>query len=321
VEIAGRAGTGWGGVGRSGNGGFDEIRSTAQYDEDERVILETMGLAPESGEGGGGLTAYIVHHLTHNTATVAGDAGFHLDSWAIALALGLLACFWMWSFARKATSGVPSKGQAFVELVVEFVDSQVKDTFHGDRRFIAPLALTIFVWVIFMNTMDLLPLDIPSAAITAVAGEEAAHHSFLRMVPTADVNTTFAMSFTVFFLIIFYSIKVKGGWGFTKELFTAPFHAEGAVAKIILAVPNLFLNLVEYLSKPVSLGMRLFGNMYAGELVFMLIAGLFMSWVTFLPGVVFQSVWAIFHILIILLQAFIFMVLTVVYLAMAHEHH
>ena len=268
----------------------------------------------------GGLTEYIVHHLTHNTTEVFGST-FHVDSWVVGLLVGLLGCFLMWSQARKATSGVPSKPQAFVELVVEFVDSQVKDTFHGDRRFIAPLALTIFVWVVFMNTMDLLPLDIPSAAVQAVAGEEAAHHTYLRWVPTADVNTTFAMSITVFLLIIFYSIKAKGGWGFTKELFTAPFHAHGTVAKIILAIPNLFLNIVEYLSKPVSLGMRLFGNMYAGELVFMLIAGLFASWVTFVPGVIFNSVWAIFHILIILLQAFIFMVLTVVYLAMAHEHH
>lgn len=284
------------------------------------MILEAMGLAPEGGEGGG-LTGYIVHHLTHNTTTVAGDAGFHLDSWAIALGLGLLACLWLWLYARKATSGVPSKGQAFVELVVEFVDSQVKDAFHGDRRFIAPLALTIFVWVAFMNAMDLLPLDLPAALITAVARPEVAHHTYLRVVPTADINTTFALSVTVFLLVIFYSIKAKGGWGFTKELFTAPFHAEGMVGKILLAVPNLFLNLVEYLSKPVSLGMRLFGNMYAGELVFMLIAGLFMSWATFVPGVIFQSAWAIFHILIILLQAFIFMVLTVVYLAMAHEHH
>ena len=206
-------------------------------------------------------------------------------------------------------------------MVVEFVDSQVKDTFHGDRRFIAPLALTIFVWVFFMNAMDLLPLDLVSATRLQRGRRRGAHHTFLRLVPTADVNTTFAMSITVFFLIIFYSIKAKGGWGFTKELFTAPFHAHGTFAKIILAIPNLFLNLVEYLSKPVSLAMRLFGNMYAGELVFMLIAGLFASWVTFPSGVAFNSVWAIFHILIILLQAFIFMVLTVVYLAMAHEHH
>ncbi|NOT87385.1 MAG: F0F1 ATP synthase subunit A [Lysobacter sp.] len=267
----------------------------------------------------GGLTEYIVHHLSHNKIDVAGY-GFHLDSWVISLALGLLACALLWSQARKATSGVPSKGQAFVELLVEFVDGQVKDAFHGDRRFIAPLALTIFVWVVFMNTMDLLPLDLPGWIIAKVAGEETAHHTFLRVVPTADVNTTFGMSITVFLMIIYYSIKAKGGWGFTKELFTAPFHGHGVMA-IILAPFNLFLNLVEYLSKPVSLGMRLFGNMYAGELLFMLIAGLFASWATFVPGVFVHAGWAIFHILIILLQAFIFMVLTVVYLAMAHEHH
>ena len=271
-------------------------------------------------QSSGGLTEYIVHHLTHNTTQVAGGT-FHVDSWVIALVVGLLGCFLLWTQARKATAGIPGKGQAFVEMVVEFVDSQVKDTFHGDRRFIAPLALTIFVWVFFMNAIDLLPLDLPGRIVAWLAGEEAAHHTYLRMVPTADVNTTFGMSITVFFLIIFYSIKAKGGWGFTKELFTAPFHAHGTFAKIVLAIPNLFLNLVEYLSKPVSLGMRLFGNMYAGELVFMLIAGLFASWLTFVPGVIFNAGWAIFHILIILLQAFIFMVLTVVYLAMAHEHH
>lgn len=279
-------------------------------------------MSPEqSGEtSGGGLTEYIVHHLTHWKVQVLGH-DFHLDSWLVALIVGLLGCFLLWSQARKATSGVPSKPQAFVEMVVEFVDSQVKDTFHGDRRFIAPLALTIFVWVFFMNAMDLLPLDLPSATVQAVAGAETAHHTYLRWVPTADLNTTFAMSISVFFLIIFYSIKAKGGWGFTKELFTAPFHAHNPIAKAFLAIPNLFLNLVEYLSKPVSLGMRLFGNMYAGELVFMLISGLFASWWTFGFGVAFTWAWAVFHILIILLQAFIFMVLTVVYLAMAHEHH
>jgi F-type H+-transporting ATPase subunit a len=275
-------------------------------------------VSPEKSSGG--LTEYIVHHLTHNTVQVGGQA-LHFDSWLIALAVGLLGCFLLWTQARKATPGVPSKAQALVEIVVEFVDGQVKDSFHGDRRFIAPLALTIFVWVFFMNAMDLLPLDLVSGAVTAAAGSEAAHHFKFRMVPTADINTTFAMSITVFFLIIFYSIKAKGGWGFTKELFTAPFHAHGPLAKALLAIPNLFLNLVEYLSKPVSLGMRLFGNMYAGELVFMLISGLFLSWWTFAFGVAFSWAWAVFHILIIALQAFIFMVLTVVYLAMAHEHH
>lgn len=281
-----------------------------------------MSVEAKGGEGGGGLTEYIVHHLTHNVKQVA-LGPFHMDSWIVALALGLLASFWLWHYARKATSGVPSKGQAFVEIVVEFVDSQVRDAFHGDRRFIAPLALTIFVWVVFMNTMDLLPLDLPTNAITAVAGAETAHHTFFRMVPTADVNTTFAMSVTVFLLMIFYSIKAKGAGGFTKELFTAPFHADNAIAKAVLAPFNLFLNIVEYLSKPVSLGMRLFGNMYAGELLFMLIAGLMMSVTSiwFIPGVLINAGWAIFHILIILLQAFIFMVLSVVYLSMAHEHH
>jgi len=268
----------------------------------------------------GGLSEYIQHHLTHNTGTVLGGS-FHWDTWLISLALGALFCLWFGIKARSATAGVPGKGQAFVELVVEFVDSQVKDVFHGDRRFIAPLALTIFMWVVFMNTMDLLPLDIGNALVTLFAGEETAHHSYFRMVPTADLNTTVAMSLSVFFLVIFYSFKAKGAGGFGKELLTAPFHAEGTLAKIALVIPNIILNLVEYLSKPVSLSMRLFGNMYAGELVFMLIAGLLVSWITFPFGVAFGALWGLFHILIILLQAFIFMVLSVVYISMAHEHH
>lgn len=272
-------------------------------------------MSAESGASGG-LTEYIQHHLTHNSSAT----GVHIDSWATALGLGLLFCLWFWLKARRATSGVPSKGQAFVEMIVEFVDGQVKDVFHGNRTFIAPLALTIFMWVFFMNAMDLLPLDLIGFTVKMIAGEEAAHHTYWRIVPTADLNTTFAMSTVVFLLTIFYSIKAKGGFGFTKELFTAPFHGHGATA-IVLAPANFLLNVVEYLSKPISLAMRLFGNMYGGELVFMLIAGLAASWVTFVPGVIFNSVWAIFHILIILLQAFIFMVLTVVYLAMAHEKH
>ena len=276
-------------------------------------------MAAESGASGG-LTEYIQHHLTHNRIGGVSD-GVHIDSWLTALAVGPLFCFWFWSMARKATAGVPGKGQAFVEMIVEFVDGQVKDVFHGSRVFIAPFALTIFMWVFFMNAMDLLPLDLIGLAVTLIAGEEAAHHTYWRVVATADLNTTLAMSTVVFIMTIFYSIKAKGGWGFTKELFTAPFHAHGAGAKTALALPNFVLNLVEYLSKPVSLAMRLFGNMYGGELVFMLIAGMAASWVMFVPGVIFNAAWAIFHILIILLQAFIFMVLSVVYLAMAHEHH
>jgi len=268
----------------------------------------------------GGLTEYIEHHLTHNTGTVFGGS-VHWDTWLVSISVGLIFALWFGIMARRASAGVPSKAQAFVEMAVEFVDGQVKDVFHGDRRFIAPLALTIFMWVFFMNAMDLLPLDIAGGLVTLFGGHEVAHHTFFRLVPTADVNTTFAMSLSVFVLTIFYSIKAKGVGGWTMELFTAPFHAEGTVAKIALVIPNIVLNLVEYLSKPVSLAMRLFGNMYGGELVFMLIAGLLTSWLTFIPGVLFGALWGIFHILIILLQAFIFMMLTVVYISMAHDHH
>jgi len=275
----------------------------------------------QQAQSGGGLTEYIEHHLTHNVFTFEGGRSIHLDSIVVSFVVGMVTLLWFWRHARRATSGVPSKGQAFVEIVLEFVDNQVKDVFHGNRKFIAPLALTIFLWVFMMNAMDLLPLDIGAAVVTLFKGHEAAHHTYWRLVPTADVNTTFAMSITVFFLTIFYSIKVKGVGGWTLELFTAPFHAESVTAKIALVIPNLVLNLVEYLSKPISLAMRLFGNMYGGELVFMLIAGLFASWVTFPFGVIAGAGWAIFHILIITLQAFIFMMLTVVYLSMAHEHH
>ena len=270
--------------------------------------------------GSGGLNEYISHHLTHNTIDVFGGK-FNVDSWAVALGLGLIFVLWFGLFARKATAGVPGKGQAFVEMILEFIDGQVKDTYNGDRRSITPLALTIFMWVVFMNTMDLLPLDLPGWLIKTFAGEEAAHHTYLRVVPTADLNTTAALSVSVFFILIGHALAAKGGLGFGKELLTAPFHAHGIVARILLAPANLGLNLIEYFSKPVSLSMRLFGNMYGGELVFMLIAGLMASWISFVPGIVANAAWAIFHILIILLQAFIFMILTVVYIAGARESH
>jgi F-type H+-transporting ATPase subunit a len=275
-------------------------------------------VSAESSQGG--LTEYIEHHLTHNTGQLFGGS-FHWDSWLVSLALGLVFDMWFGVLARRATAGVPGKAQAFVEIVVEWVETQVKDVFHGDRRFIAPLALTIFMWVLFMNALDLLPLDLPGAIIGLFGGAEARHHTYFRAVATADVNTTFAMSLSVFVLTIFYSIKVKSLGGWIKELFTAPFHAEGTFGKIALVIPNVILNVVEYVSKPVSLAMRLFGNMYGGELVFMLIAGLFSSWLFFLPGVFFGWIWSVFHILIILLQAYIFMMLTVVYISMAHDAH
>lgn len=267
-----------------------------------------------AGESQGGLTEYIQHHLTFfKPPHISG--GFwsvHIDSLAVSLALGVIFCLVFRLKARKATSGVPSKGQAFVEIVLEFIDGQVKDVYHGDRRFIGPLALTVFVWVLLMNTMDLLPLDL----LPLISEKLGAGH--FRAVPTADLNLTFAMSLTVFVLIIFYSFKAKGFGGYMHELFTAPFGAHP-----LLWIPNFLLNLVELVSKPISLAMRLFGNMYAGELVFMLIAGLFGagSYLLYGLGVVGYTAWAIFHILIVGLQAFIFMVLTVVYISMAQEHH
>lgn len=268
-------------------------------------------------QGGSSSTEYIVHHLTH-LKVGEGFWALHLDTLIVSTLLGAVFLWIFYSAARKATSGVPGKFQAFVELVVEFVDNQVSEVFHGNRGFVAPLALTIFVWVFLMNFMDLLPLDYP-ALIASAAG---AH--YFRAVPTADVNTTFAMSITVFVLIIFYSIRAKGLGGFGHELFTAPFGSH-----FLLWIPNFFLNVVELLSKPISLAMRLFGNMYAGELVFMLIAllgftvaGLDLgSGLGFFGQVVMGAAWTIFHILIITLQAFIFMVLTVVYISMAQAHH
>ncbi|RDI98899.1 F0F1 ATP synthase subunit A [Dyella solisilvae] len=276
-----------------------------------------------ASEPQGGLTEYIQHHLHHNTVSL-GDSPFmqiHLDSLVVAFLLGALFCLWFWLKARKATSGVPSKGQAFVEIIVEFVDTQVKDTFHGDRRTLTPLALSIFMWVTFLNAMDLLPLDAPSWTVKEMAGIEAMHHTFFRWVPTADINTTVGLALAVFFIVLGHGMQAKGALGFGKELMTSPFHAHNPVVVAILVPFNFLLNVVEYLSKPVSLAMRLFGNMYGGELVFMLIAGLFAGWISFLPGVIFNTAWAIFHILIILLQAFIFMMLTIVYIATAREHH
>jgi F-type H+-transporting ATPase subunit a len=262
-------------------------------------------------------TQYITHHLTH-LKVGEGFWTFHIDTMFMSVLMGLLALGLFWMAARKATTGVPGKWQAFVEMVVEFVDTQVKEVFHLDRRFLAPVALTIFLWVFFMNAMDLLPLDLPGI----VAGWFGLH--YWRVVPTADVNTTFAMSITVLVIVIAFSFKAKGAGGYLHELFTAPFGAHP-----VLWIPNFLLNLVELLSKPVSLAMRLFGNMYAGELVFMLIALLGASWAGFTFGsslsmigqILAGSAWAIFHILIITLQAFIFMVLTIVYTAMATEHH
>ena len=259
-------------------------------------------------------TAYIQHHLTFLQKPI-GDGGFwsvNVDTLIVTGILGVLCFGFMWWITRKATSGVPSKTQAFVELAVEFVDEQVKGVYHGESRMVAPIALTTFVLVLFMNAMDFLPVD-----IMAWIYEHVFHQHQWRGVPTADVNTTFALALSVFGLMIYYSIKIKGLGGWIHELFCSPFGSNP-----LLWPANLLFNLVEYISKPLSHSLRLYGNMYAGEIIFLLLG---MWAATGLVGVVVGAVlnlgWSIFHILIVVLQAYIFMMLTIVYISMAHEHH
>jgi F-type H+-transporting ATPase subunit a len=259
-------------------------------------------------------TSYIGHHLSFREVRL-GDTPFwtlHLDTLLTSVVLGVVAFGFLWWVVRGASASVPGKRQAFVELAVEFVDDQVKGIFHGNRSFIAPLALTVFVWVILMNAMDFLPVD-----VTGLVYEHALRQHAWRQVPTADVNTTFALALSVWLLMIFYSIKVKGLGGWIHELFAAPFGAHP-----LLWPANFLFNMVEYVSKPLSHSLRLFGNMYAGEIIFLL---LWLWAASGLVGSVFGALlgvgWAIFHILIVALQAFIFMMLTVVYLSMAHEAH
>lgn len=268
-------------------------------------------------------TGYIQHHLEHLTANLSQGApgGFwtlNIDTLLVSFILGATFLLVFWWAARKVTIGIPGKLQNLVEVLVQFVDSQVKDCFHGRNNLIAPLALTIFVWVFLMNFMDLIPVDLIPGIAHGLGTDR------FRAVPTADINLTFALSLTVFILIIFYSLKVKGFKGFAKELTLQPFNHP-------LLIPfNLVLELVGLLAKPISLSLRLFGNLYAGELIFILLAlfSLQVGWplglgggVMFVTQIVLALAWSIFHILIITLQAFIFMVLTIVYLSLAHEAH
>ena len=257
---------------------------------------------------------YIAHHLSFNVKPV-GDGSFwmlNIDTFIMSVILGLLVIGFIWLVARKATAGVPSKGQAFVELIFGFIDDQVKNIFHGNRHsFIAPTALTVFLWVFAMNAMDFLPVDIFAKGMHAIGFEK------WRAVPTSDINTTFALALAVWILMIFFAIKVKGFGGWVHELFYSPFGSKFWVLPL-----NFLFNLIEYVSKPLSHSLRLFGNMYAGEVIFLLLG---MWAATGISGTIFGAIlgagWSIFHILIVALQAFIFMMLTVVYLAMAHESH
>lgn len=270
-------------------------------------------------------TDYIKHHLTYLTYDLKsmhlGSHGFwtvNLDTLLFSVGLGSLILFMLYLGARRVTTGVPGKLQNFAEMLLEFADTQVKDCFHGRNKLIGPLALTIFVWVFLMNFMDILPVDI----LPTLAQKAGVH--YLKVVPTTDLNLTLGMSLSVFMLIIFYSIKIKGIKGFVKELTLQPFNHK-------LLIPfNLLLELVGLIAKPISLALRLFGNLYAGELIFILIALLTLNATadSIVSGTVLgvaqfllALAWSIFHILVITLQAFIFMVLTIVYLSLAHEDH
>lgn len=284
---------------------------------------------PMSGEA---LTSgeYIKHHLQNLTygqhadgtwgiahsAAEAKEMGFwaiNLDSMGFAIVLGLLFLLTFRAAAKKATVGVPSGLQNFVEMIVEFIDGAVRGSFSHKNPLVAPLALTVFVWVFLMNFMDLLPIDWLPELAKIVSGDP---HIYFKVVPSTDPNVTFGMSLSIFFLVLFYSVKMKGPGGFFAELAFQPF------PKFLMPV-NLLLEGVGLIAKPISLALRLFGNMYAGEMIFILIALMFGGgWILAVFGGALQWAWAVFHILIITLQAFIFMTLTIVYLDMAHaEHH
>ena len=269
---------------------------------------------------------YIKHHLTYlsynlKTMSLGSQGGFwtiHLDTVFFSIGLGIIALLLLYVGARRVTTGVPGKLQNFAELMLVFADNQVKDCFHGKNKIIGPLALTIFIWVFLMNFMDIIPVDV----LPAIAKLFGIHH--LKVVPTNDLNLTFSMSLSVFFLIFFYSLKIKGTKGFVKELTMQPFNNP-------LFIPfNLLLELVGLIAKPISLSLRLFGNLYAGELIFILIGLLTLNSATSsiaatatlgVAQFLLALAWSIFHILVITLQAFIFMVLTIVYLSLAHEDH
>lgn len=284
--------------------------------------------AAEHGQTAG---EYIVHHLTHLQSSKPGGVAdfsvFNFDSLFFSITLGILGCWLLWLAARKATSGVPGRFQAAVELLVEMVDQQAKGIVHNatSRKFVAPLALTIFVWIFLLNAMDLFPVDLfPAiwAKIFHIAGEDP-HHAYLRVVPTADLSVTMGMSVAVLLICIYYNIKIKGAGGWVHELFTAPFGNHWALYPF-----NFAMQMIEFVAKTVSLGMRLYGNMYAGELIFLLIALLGGAWTLSLGGIglallhIFSgTVWVLFHVIIIILQAFVFMMLTLVYIGQAHDAH
>lgn len=283
-------------------------------------MASEAGHAPTAGE-------YIVHHLQHlqnkKQSAVVDFSVFNFDSLFFAILLGVLGCWFLHAAAKRATSGVPGRFQAAVEILVEMVDTQAKGIVHNaqSRKFVAPLALTVFIWIFLMNAMDLLPVDL-LPAIWHKAGPALGAPDYLRVVPTADLSITMGLSVTVLLICIYYNLKIKGPGGWIHELFSAPFGD-----KWFLYPVNFLMQIIEFVAKTVSHGMRLFGNMYAGELIFLLIAlmgGAFFTAVGIplaIGHVIAGFVWAAFHLIIITLQAFVFMMLTLVYVGQAHDAH
>jgi F-type H+-transporting ATPase subunit a len=285
-------------------------------------------MAAEHGPTAG---EYIIHHLTHlqnhKAKSVVDFSVFNIDSLLFSALIGVIGCWLLWLAARKATSGVPGRFQAAVEILVEMVDSQAKGIIHNatSRKLVAPLALVVFIWIFLLNAMDLLPVDLLPwiwERIYGAAGHDP-HHAYLRVVPTADLSITMGLSLGVLLVCLFYNIKIKGIGGWAHELITAPFGSHP-----VLWPFNFAMQMIEFIAKTVSHGMRLFGNMYAGELIFLLIAlmGGAFAWnatgISLAVGhVIAGFVWAAFHLIIITLQAFVFMMLTLVYIGQAHDAH
>ncbi len=303
-----------------------------------------MAAAENAGTQGPSAGDYIQHHLHHLQKNFAFEnveqhslvdfSLFNLDSLIYSVLLGALACFLFWRAARKATSGVPGRFQAAVEILAEMVDNQAKGVIHNvtSRKLVAPLALTVFVWIFLMNAMDMLPVDALPFVWHSV-GPALGYNDYHRVVPTADLSTTLGMSVSVLLVCLFYSVKIKGLGGWTHELVSAPFGtSKNPIWAVLLGIVNFFMQMIEFAAKTVSHGMRLFGNMFAGELIFMLIALMGGAWAwQFNPlaggfwlgfgHVIAGTAWSIFHILVITLQAFIFMMLTLIYVGQAHDSH
>ena len=299
--------------------------------ESQAAVQAAEGAANGAAHAGPTAGEYIVHHLTHwRNKELVGPFDLSVvnyDSMLFSILVGVIGCFLLWMAARKATSGVPGRFQAAVEILVEMVENQAKGIVHNakSRKLVSPLALTVFVWIFLLNAMDLLPVDLLPVIWEKIVGATGGDpsHAYLRVVPTADLSVTMGLSLGVLITCLVYNVKIKGVGGWVHELFSAPFGNHWALYPF-----NFAMQIIEFVAKTVSHGMRLFGNMYAGELIFLLIALMGGAWTLSATGIglaighiIAGSVWAIFHLIIITLQAFVFMMLTLVYIGQAHDQH